>query len=127
MLKREDEIKTLAVEGRLQGKLVLASLDGIETRDQAAELIGSEIYIRPEQIPELEQGDYYWSDLIGMQVESVSAEAFGQVEDMLETGANDVMVVKGDRERLIPFVIDDIVKNVDLINRRIVVDWQTDY
>jgi len=127
MLEHVDGIETKEVKGRLQGKLVLAKLAGIETREQAAELIGTRIYIWPEQIPELDQDEYYWSDLIGMQVESTEAELFGQVEDMLETGANDVMVVKGDRERLIPFVIDDIVTEVDLANRRIVVDWQADY
>jgi 16S rRNA processing protein RimM len=127
MLEATDEIQTVEVEGRLQGRLVLAKIAGIETREQAAELIGNKIYIWPEQLPELDQDEYYWSDLIGMQVESTRAEAFGQVEDMLETGANDVMVIKGDRERLIPFVMDEIVTRVDLANRLIVVDWQADY
>ena len=62
-----------------------------------------------------------------MQVESLQAEALGRVDDMMETGANDVMVVKGDRDRLIPFVVDDIVQEVDIANRRIIVDWQADY
>lgn len=127
MLRLGDDIKTLEVQGRLQGRLVLAKLASIESREQAAELIGSKIYIRPEQLPELAQDEYYWSDLIGMQVESLQAEALGQVDDMMETGANDVMVVKGDRDRLIPFVIHDIVQEVDIANRRIIVDWQADY
>lgn len=127
MLKSGDDIQTLEVEGRLQGRLVLAKLTGIESREQAAELIGSKIYIWPDQLPELDQDEYYWSDLIGMQVESLQSEVLGQVDDMMETGANDVMVVKGDRDRLIPFVIDDIVKEVDLVRRRIIVDWQADF
>ncbi len=127
MLKAEGSVQTLEVAGRLQGRLVLAKLAGIESREEAAELIGNKIYIRPEQLPELAEGEYYWSDLIGMQVESVQAETLGQVEDMMETGANDVMVVKGDRQRLIPFVIDDIVREVDMAGRRIIVDWQADY
>ena len=127
MLKTEDATQTLDVEGRLQGRLVLAKLAGIESREAAAELIGNKIYIRPEQLPALDEDEYYWSDLIGMQVESLAAEVFGQVDDMMETGANDVMVIKGDKERLIPFVLDDIVIEVDLANRRIVVDWQVDY
>jgi len=106
---------------------VLAKLTGIESREQAAELIGSKIYIWPDQLPELDQDEYYWSDLIGMQVESLQSEVLGQVDDMMETGANDVMVVKGDRDRLIPFVVDDIVKEVDLVSRRIIVDWQADF
>lgn len=127
MLKLGDGIQTLEVEGRLQGRLVLAKLTGIESREQAAGLIGSKVYIWPEQLPELDQDEYYWSDLIGMQVESLQAESLGQVDDMIETGANDVMVVKGDRDRLIPFVVDDIVQEVDLVKRRIIVDWQADF
>jgi len=121
------ETQTVEVEGRLQGRLVLAKLAGVDDRDQASGLIGSKIYIRPEQLPQLEEEEYYWLDLIGMQVESLEAEALGQVEDMMETGANDVMVVRGDRERLIPFVLGDIVRDVDKIGRRIIVDWRADY
>lgn len=127
MLKSGGDIQTLEVEGRLQGRLVLAKIAGIESREQAAELIGSKIYIWPDQLPELDQDEYYWSDLIGMQVESLQAEVLGQVDDMIETGANDVMAVKGDRDRLIPFVMDDIVQEVDLAKRRIIVDWQADF
>jgi len=127
MLQAEGRTTTLEVKGRLQGRLVLAKLPGIETREQAAELIGSKIYIWPEQLPVLDKNEYYWSDLIGMQVESTESEVFGRVDDMLETGANDVMVIKGDRERLIPFVMDEIVIEVDLIRRRIIVDWRADY
>ena len=117
----------VAVNGRLQGKNVIAQIDGVEDRDLAAELIGSKIYIEPGQLPKLAEGEYYWSDLIGMKVESLESEPLGTVETMMETGANDVMVLQGDRERLIPFVIDEIVREVDLANKRVVVDWQPDY
>ncbi len=127
LLETEQGAISLEVEGRLQGRLVLAKMDNIENREAAAELVGSKIYIWPEQLPRLGRDEYYWSDLIGMQVESLQAEALGTVDDMIETGANDVMVIKGDRERLIPFVIDDIVQEVDLNSRRIIVDWQADY
>ena len=127
MLKAAEATLTLEVNGRLQGRLVLAKLAGIESREAAAELIGNKIYIWPEQLPALDKDEYYWSDLIGMQVETLASEVLGQVDDMMETGANDVMVVKGDKERLIPFVLEDIVCEVDLANRRIVVDWQVDY
>ncbi len=127
MIETGEETKTLDVHGRLQGRIVLAKLAGVETREDAEAYIGDKIYIRPEQLPALGEGEYYWSDLIGMEVESVQAEALGRVDEMLETGADDVMVIKGDRERLIPFVIDDIVREVDLNRRRIIVDWQPDY
>ena len=122
-----EKIMNVAVNGRLHGKNVIAQIDGVEDRVLAAELIGSKIYIEPGQLPKLTEGEYYWSDLIGMKVESLESEPLGTVETMMETGANDVMVLQGDRERLIPFVIDEIVREVDLANKRVVVDWQPDY
>jgi 16S rRNA processing protein RimM len=122
-----DRSQTIEISGRLQGKNVLAKLDGVENREQANELAGSEIYILADQLPKLEEDEYYWSDLIGLEVESLQAEPLGSIETMMETGANDVMVLRGDRERLIPFVMDDVVRKVDLANKRVVVDWKPDY
>lgn len=121
------QIKTVEVNGRLQGKNVIASLAGIEDRDEATTLIGSKIYILQEQLPKLGDDEYYWSDLIGMEVKSLQAEALGTIESMMETGASDVMVLQGDKKRLIPFVMEDIVKEIDLVNKQMVVDWQADY
>jgi 16S rRNA processing protein RimM len=118
---------TVEVEGRLQGKNVIARLDGVEDRNQAEALTGCQILIDPALLPRLQAGEYYWSDLIGLKVESLQGEPLGVVASMLETGADDVMVVNGDRERLIPFVIDDIVREVNLDEQRMVVDWLPDY
>jgi 16S rRNA processing protein RimM len=90
-------------------------------------LTGCKVYILQEQLPPLENDEYYWSDLIGMQVKSMQAETLGTVDSMMETGASDVMVVKGDRERLIPFVMKDIVQEIDLVKKQMIVDWQADY
>lgn len=122
-----EQVQIVTVSGRLQGKNVVAQIDGVEQREQAVELVGSKIYISTEQLPQLDNGEYYWSDLIGLEVESLDAEPLGTVETMLETGANDVMVLRGDRERLIPFVMGDVVKLVDLANKRVIVDWKPDY
>ena len=121
------EQKSVAVTGRLQGKNVLARLDGIDDRSQAEELTGCQIFLYPEQLPRLEAGEYYWSDLIGLSVETLQGDPLGVIASMLETGADDVMVLKGERERLIPFVVDQIVREVDLRNRRLVVDWLPEY
>lgn len=118
---------TVEVEGRLQGKNVIARLDGIEDRNQAEALTGCQILIDPALLPRLQAGEYYWSDLIGLKVESLQGDPLGVVASMLETGADDVMVVNGDRERLIPFVIDDIVREINLDEQRMVVDWLPDY
>lgn len=115
------------VTGRRQGKNVIAGLDCISDRDQAEEFNGAEILIYRHQLPELSQGEYYWSQLTGLQVKNLEGDDLGNVDHMIETGANDVMVVQGDRERLIPYVIDDVVKSVDLQQQQIQVDWNVDY
>jgi 16S rRNA processing protein RimM len=127
LIEVNGQIETIEVNGRLQGKNVIANLAGIEDRDRATELIGSKIYILSEQLPKLDLDEYYWSDLIGMEVKSLQAEALGTIESMMETGASDVMVLQGDKERLIPFVMEDIVREIDLVNKQMVVDWQADY
>ena len=127
LIEQDDDLVSVEIKGRLQGKHVLAKLDGIEDRNQAERLSGRELYIRSEQLPRLEVGEFYWSDLIGLAVETLNAEPLGVIEAMMETGADDVMVLQGDRERLIPFVMDEIVTEVDLENRRLVVDWSAEY
>lgn len=127
LIERDGEFVAVEVKGRLQGKHVLAKLEGIEDRNQAEALTGCRLFIRPEQLPQLAADEYYWSDLIGLQVETIDAEPLGEIASMMETGADDVMVLQGERERLIPFVMDDIVTEVDLENRRIVVNWSPEY
>jgi len=119
--------KATAVHGRRQGKNVLARLEGIEDRTQADELAGCRIFIDPQLLPRLEAGEYYWSDLVGLTVETVQGEPLGVIASMMETGADDVMVLSGERERLIPFAIDQIVREIDLDKQRLVVDWSPEY
>ena len=120
-------LNATAVQGRRQGKNIVASLEGIGDRSQADELTGCRIFIDAQQLPRLEAGEYYWSDLVGLAVETVQGEPLGVIASMMETGADDVMVLTGERERLIPFVIDQIVTEIDLENQRLVVDWSTEY
>ncbi len=127
VIAQGDELKEMKVKGRLQGKNVVAKLQGIDDRGQAEALIGSQLFINSRLLPGLEAGEYYWSDLIGLAVETLQAEPLGVVTGMLETGADDVMVLQGERERLIPFVLDEIVREVDLDNGRLVVDWSPEY
>lgn len=115
------------VTGKRQGKNVIARLEGIATRDQAEELASAAIYIHPDQLAPLQEGEFYWTQLEGLRVRSTNEEDFGVIDHMMETGANDVMVVQGDRERLIPFVMDEVVKKVDLEQGIVVVDWEADF
>lgn len=118
------EVKVL--EAHVQGKILVARLPGCNDRDAAAALKGLEVAVPREALPQAAENEYYWSDLIGMDVENAQGVALGKVADMMGTGANDVLVVEGERERLIPFV-RQVVLEVDLNARRLRVDWGVDY
>ena len=113
-------------EGKRHGKTVIVRIEGYDDRDQAAGLIGTEIGVPRDELPETGDDQYYWSDLEGLKVVNREGTVLGKVDHLLETGANDVMVVKGEGERLIPFVIDKVVLGVDLANGEISVDWEWD-
>ncbi len=126
-LRRDGEWRQLPLaEGRRQGRHVLARLEGCTDREQAAEHLGSEIAVAPEALPDPEEGRYYWHDLVGLEVVHRDGTGLGRVAYVLETGANDVLVTEGERERLIPFVPGDVVLDVDLAAGVIRVDWEWD-
>ncbi|MDH3587085.1 MAG: ribosome maturation factor RimM, partial [Gammaproteobacteria bacterium] len=110
-------------DGKRQGKAVIARLEGIEDRDAAAELIGSEIGVDRDALPEPEEGHYYWADLEGLTVVRRDGTDLGTVTCVMATGANDVLVVDGPAERLIPFVPGTVILDVDLAAGVIRVDW----
>ncbi|MDE3012316.1 MAG: ribosome maturation factor RimM [Pseudomonadota bacterium] len=127
LLADGDGWKPVEVEGaHVHGGHLVAKLVGVEDRDQAFALRGREVAIPREALPPAEDGEFYWADLVGLEVVNVQGEVLGNVEDLLETGANDVLVVQGDRQRLLPYV-DAVVLDVDLAQRRIRVDWGLDY
>jgi 16S rRNA processing protein RimM len=113
--------------GRRQGALVVAKLAGIDDRDAARALVGAEIVVDRSRLPKCEAGEYYWADLEGLEVRTPAGEVLGTVDHLLATGAHDVLVVKGSRERLIPFVLDKVIRAVDLGAGVIVADWSSDY
>ena len=109
------------------GKVLIAKLQGIVDRTAAEKCKGLLIAVPRDSLPEQPEGEYYWSDLVGLAVENLQGEKFGIVDSLLETGANDVLVVKGESgEKLIPF-IDSVIKQVSLKDKTIRVDWQADY
>ena len=113
--------------GRRQGKTVIAHLAGIDDRDRAATLLGTGIAVRRDQMPPPKPGEYYWIDLEGMPVVTRTGEPLGKISHVFATGANDVIVVRGERERLIPFVEPDVVRTVDFDNHRMTVDWDPNF
>jgi 16S rRNA processing protein RimM len=114
--------------GRAHGKSVVAKLKGCDDRDAAAEWIGASIAVRRDQLAsQLVEGEFYWTDLEGLEVETTEGVVLGRIDHLFETGANDVMVVKGDRQRLIPYLWEQVVKEVNLEDRRMVVDWDPEF
>lgn len=115
------------LEAREHGKGIIAHFKGYDDRDAAAELRGQEIAIRRDQLPPAAEGEYYWVDLVGLKVETLDGVDLGTVDHLMATGANDVLVVKGERQRLIPFVLEHIVKEVDIKGGVMRVDWDPDF
>lgn len=105
---------------------LLVKLKGINDRDAALACKGKHIAVPREQLPEADEDEYYWSDLIGLNVKNQQGEDFGLIAELFETGANDVMVVKGERERLIPF-INQVVIEVDIATKTMLVDWDAEF
>lgn len=113
--------------GQIQGKGLIAQLEGVESREQAELLVGCVIAIPREQLKPLKQNEYYWADLISLAVLTEAGIPLGNVIDLLETGANDVLVVQSERQRLIPWIIGAVIKQVDLTTKQIIVDWDPNF
>lgn len=115
------------IEGRRQGKGLAARLEGIDDREAALALTGCEIAVQRDQFSEPLPGEYYWVDIEGLEVVTLEGTRLGVIDHLFETGANDVMVVVNGRQRLIPFVVPQVVREVDFAARRVVVDWDADF
>jgi len=115
------------VRGRNHRQALVASVPGIDDRDRAQELAGSEISVPRNALPPPKPGEYYWVDLEGLNVLTVEGISLGIVSHLFDTGANPVLVVQGGRERLIPFVQPQYVTEVDFETGRIVVDWDPEF
>lgn len=118
--------RAVLAEGKRHGKAVIARLEGVEDREAAAELTGSDIGVDRDALPDAGEGHYYWADLEGLVVVHRDGSELGRVACLMATGANDVLVVDGPAERLIPFVPGEVILDVDLAAGVIRVDWEWD-
>jgi len=123
----EEKSPVRIVDGRKQGKGLVALLPGYDDREQAVMLVGQQVFIRRKQLPATAKDEYYWSDLEGLEVHTSNGEVLGRVEKLMETGANDVLVIRGEREHLVPFVQGQYVRRVDLAGGLIEVDWDPEF
>jgi 16S rRNA processing protein RimM len=114
--------------GRRQGKLVLAKLQGCNDREAARKFLGATVAVRRSQLQErLADDEFYWTDLEGLQVVTLEGVELGRVSHLMETGANDVLVVQGERERLLPWIWEQVIRDVNLEQGCITVDWDPEF
>lgn len=120
-------------QGKRHSKGLVAKLVGCDSREQAQLLCGAEIGVELASLPGLHDGEFYWHQLEKLNVVTESGQALGRVDYLIATGSNDVLVVKGNsesidkRERLIPYLPEQVVKNVDLDAGTILVDWDPEF
>ncbi len=120
-------------EGRRQGQGIVVRLKGVDDRDVALTYCGAEVRVDTDALPELPDGEFYWFQLEGLDVFTVEGECLGKVHHLIETGSNDVLVVQptresiDQRERLIPYLPDQVVREVALAGSRMVVDWDPEF
>lgn len=133
-LHQNDQFTAVKVQAhRPQGKGIVALLDVCPDRTAAEALRGTKIWVPKSSLPSLEPDEYYWSELIDMQVITERQELLGTIHAMMETGANDVIVVRpcegsiDSQERLLPWLPGRVVRFVDRVQRRITVDWDPSY
>jgi 16S rRNA processing protein RimM len=113
--------------GRDTAKGLVATFPGVEDRDAAEALRGSEVYAPRSALPPPAPGEYYWVDLEGLRVVNLEGADFGIVSHLFSTGANDVLVAHGERDRMIPFLEPDYIKSVDFDAGLVTVDWDADF
>ena len=126
LVHRGVEREIANARGRDTAKGVLLTLPGIEDRDAADALAGAEIWVPRERLPPPKPGEYYWVDLEGLRVVNREGVVLGTVSHLFETAGNDVIVVTGERERLIPF-LEDFMLGVDFETGVMTVDWDPEF
>lgn len=116
-------------KGQIHKSGVIAKLTNIDDRDAALVLLNKNIWVAADQLDALAEDEYYWFQLIGLDVYDCGNNRLGKIKDLMETGANDVIIVQSDSkaEHLIPYIKEQVVKSIDLMNNRMDVDWDTNY
>jgi 16S rRNA processing protein RimM len=134
LLKVDGQIKPLEVDSvKKHGKGLIAKLVGVDDRDVARNFCGMDILVSADLLPALEEGEFYWSQLENLLVYTESDQLLGKVVRLMETGANDVLVVRGtadsidQKERLLPYLPDQVIKEINLETGTMRVDWDPEF
>lgn len=133
-VRLEGRLQTVQIEqGKRHGKGLIAKLAGCSDRDQAQVYCGNDISVDQSQLPALSTDEYYWHQLEKLNVVTESKELLGRVDHLISTGSNDVLVVKAtaesidDRERLVPYLPEQVIKEINLEEGTIRVDWDSEF
>jgi len=127
LIKRQGQWQPLAINGsRYHHNRLIASVQGCDSKEAALPYRLTEIAVKRKQLATLGKHEYYWTDLQELTVFTISGDELGRIDHILPTGANDVLVVKGERQHLIPYLLHEVIKKIDLVNGKMVVDWDTD-
>ncbi len=118
---RVTQTRVLKAREKKEKKILLA-LEGVKNRSQAESLVGNEICVPKECLPDLPDGEYYWHDLIGMEVRTVDGEDIGQVSRIMSTGAHDILVIEGRKGEVLIPAVAEMIKEIDTSARLILVD-----
>ncbi|TDR19487.1 ribosome maturation factor RimM [Marinicella litoralis] len=114
------------IKAKKHGKTMVAYFKGMDNRECSQKYIGLEVEISAKELGQLPENEYYWMQLIGLEVSDLDGRVLGVLDSMFETGANDVIVLKDAEgtEHLIPYILGGTVIQVDLVNNTMTVDWQ---
>lgn len=126
----DESTRLIEVEqGQAHKAGVVAKLSGVDDRDAAVLLLNQNIWVAADKLATLPNDEFYWFQIIGLEVYDTNNNRIGKVKDLMETGANDVLVVRGEgkTEYLIPYLQDQVVKSINLEEQKMIVDWDTDY
>ncbi|ASQ47130.1 ribosome maturation factor RimM [Legionella clemsonensis] len=123
--KQWQPLKILHVE--MNEKFILAQIEGYSEREQVASLTNADIAVSRDQLPALEEGEYYWHELINMQVVNQQGILLGTVVEIMPTGANDVLVIQGEKRYLVPYLPGQFIADINASQRIITVDWDPEF
>lgn len=127
LIKNGEIVPAKLEKTKKNNKSLIAKFQNIDSPETAAVLFGSDITVPRDVLPILPDDEFYWSDLEGLTVINLQGITLGTVKRLMATGANDVLIISGEREYLIPYVLERHVKSIDLKNRQIIVDWDAEF
>lgn len=112
---------------QIQTQRIVVQFENYETPESTRPLTNQPIYIERKQLSPLSPQEYYWADLEGLKVYNCENTYLGIIQTLLTTGANDVLIIEGEKRILIPFLLNNTIKSIDLDQQVMIVDWDPNF